>query len=312
MTLSYINPVYPEYFADPFILEQEGMYYAYGTGPTQGDRVLPALSSPNLVDWTAHGGVLVPPAGSDEWWAPEVAFFDGMYYLYYSAKGIDKRDHQLRVAYSAHPLGPFEDCGRVLVPDQPFTIDAHPFRDEDGVWYLFYAQDFLTLDGDTRVGTGIVVDRLVDMLTLAGEPHVVVRPHLDWHLFKAQRVMYGGVHDWHTVEGPSVLRHEGRYYCFYSGGAWEQETYGVSYVSTDHPLGLYTSPLETSYQVLRSLPPHVMGPGHNSFVRSRDGQLLMVYHAWDAARTGRYMRLDKLVWKEGVPHVSPTWTPTTL
>jgi len=32
--------------------------------------------------------------------------------------------------------------------------------------------------------------------------------------------MYGGVYDWHTVEGPALRVHQGRYYCFYSGGAW--------------------------------------------------------------------------------------------
>src|SRR5690606_38307841 len=102
--------------------------------------------------------------------------------------------------------------------------------------------DFLTLDGDQRVGTGIVVDRLIDMTRLAGAPHTVVRPHADWQLFQAQRPMYGGVYDWHTIEGAATRVHQGKIYCFYSGGAWERENYGVSYVAADHPLGPYERP----------------------------------------------------------------------
>jgi len=41
--------------------------------------------------------------------------------------------------------------------------------------------------------------------------------------------MYGRVWDWHTLEGPFVRKHDGRYYCFYSGGRWETESYGVDY-----------------------------------------------------------------------------------
>ncbi|MDX2137535.1 MAG: glycoside hydrolase family 43 protein [Chloroflexota bacterium] len=305
----YTNPVYPHNFADPFVLRHEEMYYAYGTAQTEDARVLPVLSSPDLSRWDWHGGALVPPTGAVEFWAPEVAFAEGVFYMYYSARGIDGRDHQLRVARSASPLGPFEDVGQVLNENEPFSIDAHPFRAADGQWYLFFAKDFLERDEQHHVGTGIVVDRLMDMLTLAGDPRLVVRPHADWHLFRLQRTMYGNIYDWYTVEGPSVLQHDGLYYCFYSGGAWEKENYGVSYVVAEHPLGPWQ---QVQTQVLRSLPPDVIGPGHNSFAVAPDGRQMMVYHAWDAARTGRYMRIDALLWQDGVPQVTPTFGTTVV
>jgi GH43 family beta-xylosidase len=308
---TYVNPVYDQYFADPFVLYHEGRYYAYGTSPATPDRrQFPVLDSVDLVHWELRGGALIPPGG-DEFWAPEVAYSDGAFYLYYSAHGIDGHDHQLRVATSQNPVGPFADAGRVLVPGEPFTIDAHPFRDVDGQWYLFYSQDFLTLDEDHRVGTGIVVDRLVDMLTLAGEPRVVVRPHADWHLFLAQRSMYGSVYDWHTVEGAAVRIHDGRYYCFYSGGAWERENYGIAYVMADHPLGPYRRPADAVLPVMRSVPGHVIGPGHNSFTGMPDGSAeVIVYHGWDPAMTARLLRVDRLTWDNDRPVIhGPTWTP---
>jgi beta-xylosidase len=47
----------------------------------------------------------------------------------------------LRVATSDRPEGPYTDTGTPLVEctGNRFAIDAHPFRDVDGRWYLFYA-----------------------------------------------------------------------------------------------------------------------------------------------------------------------------
>ncbi len=313
MLTHYQNPVFDEYLADPFVLQHEGHYYAYERLPFCGRMALPVLHSTDLVNWQQHGWSLIPPGG-DEFWAPEVTFQDGVFYMYYSAHGIDGKDHQLRVATQTSPLGPFEDAGRLLVPDQPFTIDAHPFQDKDGQWYLFYSQDFLTLDDPYRVGTGIVVDRLLDMFTLAGEPRIVIRPHADWQLFKAQRSMYGAVYDWYTIEGAALRFHNNRYYCFFSGGAWEHDNYGISYVVADHPLGPYSLPSGNQRVLLRSLPGHVIGPGHNSFTTSPNGeQEYIVYHAWDPDMTARRMCIDKLDWVNGTPVIrGPTWTPQPI
>lgn len=309
---SYVNPVYDQYLADPFVLRHEGSYYAYGTAPASAEGwQFPVLHSTDLVHWEKKGWSLQPVAGGVHYWAPEAAYEGGTFYLYFSADGIGGKDHQLRVATSQSPLGPFMDSGRMLIPDEPFTIDAHPFQDQDGQWYLYYSQDFLTLDGDNRVGTGIVVDRLVDMVTLEGKPQVVVRPHADWQLFQAQRPMYGSVYDWHTIEGAAVRLHNDQYYCFYSGGAWERENYGVSYVVAAHPFGPYRRPAENDGPMLRSAPGNVIGPGHNSFTLSPDGkQEYAVYHAWDPAMTARLMRIDRLEWDEDRPVIlGPTWTP---
>lgn len=307
--LTYTNPIYPHYFADPFVLKYQDQYYAYGTGPAgpNGERFA-VLHSTDCIHWQSLGWALIPSDG-DDFWAPEVAYADGAFFLYFSAHGIEGRDHQLRVATSPHPQGPFYDTGKILVPDQPFSIDPHPFRDQDGQWYLFYARDFLTLDDNARVGTGIVVDRLIDMTTLAGSPHVVVRPNADWHLFLAQRSMYDSIYDWYTVEGPSVLLHNQHYYCFYSGGAWERENYGIACVVAEHPMGPYIHPAYAQEPLLRSVPEQVIGPGHNSFTTSLDGsQTYIVYHAWDVERTGRFMRIDHLHWKGEQPIIQgPTW-----
>ena len=245
------------------------------------------------------------PVGG-EYWAPEVAFADGRFYMYYSA-GTGDPGHQLRVATAERPEGPFRDQGRVLTADDPFTIDAHPFRDADGQWYLYYARNFLD---DDRVGTALVVDRLVDLVSLAGDRRTVLRATADWQIYRRNRQMYGAVYDWYTLEGPFVRRHDGRYYCFCSSGAWEEPNYGVSYAVAESPLGPFAARDSEGPTILRSIPGAVVGPGHASIVSAPDGADYLVYHAWDVDRTARRMCIDRLDWGPDGPHCAgPTTTP---
>lgn len=304
---TYTNPVYEEYFADPFVLAHEGRYYAFGTIPSSG-RTIPALESPDLISWRPLGDVLAPLGGELSYWAPEVAFADGLFHLYYSAGGAEGEGHRLRVATARAPRGPFHDAGILLDPEEPFSIDAHPFRDDDGSWYLFYCRDFL--EGE-RVGTGIVVDRLTDMQTLAGDCRVVVRPYAEWNLFMTDREWYGRRWDtWYTVEGPCVQKRGDRYYCVFSGGAWRKENYGVTYAVADHPLGPWEVAAGEGPLIVRTVPGKVLGPGHASIVADRTGRDWLVYHGWDPAGAARLMRIDELVWTaEGPRCHGPTTEP---
>src|SRR5204863_4948749 len=120
------------------------------------------------------------PALGTHFWAPEVAFAENKFWLYYSV-GFAEQNHQLRVATSDTPLGPFQDFGRALLDPArcSFAIDAHPFRDDDGQWYLFFAQDFLDCADGVRPGTALSVAPLKSMTELGGEPRVILRARHD-------------------------------------------------------------------------------------------------------------------------------------
>jgi beta-xylosidase len=298
MVLTYTNPVYGGYFADPFVLRQDGAYYAYGTFPSRSGTI-PGLVSTDLVNWRSLGDVLEPlDPVPENYCAPEVAFRDGRFYMYYSAGGEEGEGHQLRLAVASRPAGPFRDTATILDPDDPFSIDAHPFCDDDGRWYLFYCRDLL--DGD-RVGTGIVVDELPAPDRLAGARRVAVRPYADWNLFLARREMYGRTWDWYTVEGPFVVKRQGRYYLFFSGGAWREPSYGVSYAVADHPLGPWEVCPGDGPTILRTVPGAALGPGHASIVAAADGSDWLVYHAWPPDGRARLLRIDRLEWTPDGP-----------
>jgi GH43 family beta-xylosidase len=276
---TYVNPVYPRSFPDPFILKFRGEYFAYCTGIWTDGKAFGVLHSTDLVHWTEVGGAMDrlennPPF----YWAPEVTYSNGKFYLYYSVG--NEILMEIRVAVSDTPEGGFFDMGKRLT-FQDFAIDAHVFTDTDGLTYMFYATDFLE---HTHIGTGTVVDRMVDRFTLEGDPRPVTRPRFDWQVYDPARKEKGGVR-WHTVEGPFVLKRKSVYYEMFSGGNWQNISYGVSFATADNLAGNEEweqfSDGEKILPILRTVPEKVIGPGHNCAIRGPDNrELFCVYHRW--------------------------------
>lgn len=292
---TYHNPVYRHDFADPFVFKHCGEYWAYGTGFWEDGWAFGILRSRDLIQWEAVGGAMEPlPGGHTCYWAPEVTYDNGRFHLYYSVGNEEQM--QIRVAVAEHPAGPFVDSGHRLT-SEPFAIDAHVFQDDDGTRYLFYATDY---PQHIRVGTGTTRDRMLDPFTLAGEPHPVTRAQHDWQIYDPQRKEKGGVR-WHTIEGSFVLKHKGLYYQMFSGGNWQNVSYGVSYAVTE-TLGRSEEWTQVAdgkgvLPILRTIPGEVVGPGHNSVVRGPDNQqLYCIYHRWAEDGSGRQLALDPLDW----------------
>lgn len=306
---AYLNPVYPRSFPDPFVLKFCGQYWAFCTGFWHDGRVFGVLRSRDLIHWQELGGAMAPfPEHYSCYWAPEVTYLNGKFYMYYSVGNEERM--QIRVSVADQPAGPYVDSGHELTTEE-FAIDAHVFVDTDEARYLFYATDFLT---HTHVGTGTVCDRMIDPFTLAKTPRPVTRALYDWQVYDAQRAEKGGVR-WHTVEGPSVLKHKGHYYQMFSGGNWKNPSYGVSYAIADNLENVHewrqVADGERVLPILRTLPGKVIGPGHNSVVRGPDNrELFCVYHLWNADGSDRVMAIDRLGWAgERMLVVGPSTVP---
>jgi GH43 family beta-xylosidase len=186
-----------------------------------------------------------------------------------------------------------------------FAIDPHPFQDADNQWYLFYAKDFLDRTDNARAGTGLAVAKMRGMTCLEPKETVILRARSDWQRFQSPRLMYGGIWDWHTLEGPCIHKHHDQYYCFYSGGRWETENYGVDYGIADNVLGPYSDAgNELGPRVLRTIPGRLIGPGHNSIIRGPDERTdYVVFHAWNQQMTRRVMHIAPLVWTQAGPRI---------
>ena len=288
---TYINPVYPFSFPDPYVLKFCGEYFAFSTGFASDGKVFGILHSRDLVHWVELSGAMEPLKGGPPfYWAPEVTYSAGKFYLYYSAG--NETLMELRIAVSDRPDGGFVDSGRRLTIEE-FAIDAHVFIDDDGARYLFYATDFLE---HTHIGTGTVVDRLIDWFTLEGKPRPVTRALYDWQVYDPGRKEKDGVR-WHTVEGPFVLKRKGVYYEMFSGGNWQNISYGVSFAITDdiarNEEWTQFCDGEKASPILRTIPGKVIGPGHNSVIRGPNNrELFCVYHRW--VGDARVLAIDRM------------------
>lgn len=295
------RPVWDGYFADPQIIAVEDGYFAYGTGGPgpRRERAFPILYSRDLAIWTPLGGALIPPLElrDCDFWAPEVLPWRDRFYLFYSAGGATGTGHQIRIAISDQPQGPFSDQGRALIPEEAFSIDANPVVDPaNGRVWLFFAKDFL--DGDYP-GTGIARVPLADDLSSAAGPvETVWRATGAWELYARNRDWYGRRWPaWYTVEGPACVVHEGRYWLFYSGGSWQNESYGVDLLVGDRIDGPFESAslAGSPPRVLHSQP-GLRGPGHNSVFEGH-----ICFHAWNADFTKRQMYIQRLEWTPDGP-----------
>jgi GH43 family beta-xylosidase len=288
---TFQNPVYSGSFADPYVLKFRGEYYAYCTDFWSDGQVFGVLRSRDLIHWSEAGGAMKPLDHSPPYyWAPEVTYSNGIFYLYYSAG--NEAQMELRVAVSDRPDGGFVDSGHTLTK-QEFAIDAHVFIDDNGKRYLFYATDFLE---HSHIGTGTVLDEMIDWYTLAGDPQPVTRAKYDWQVYDPMRKEKGNVR-WHTVEGPFILKRKGIYYEMFSGGNWQNPSYGVSFAVTNEIVSKEEwqqfSDGEKVLPILRTVPERIVGPGHNSVVRGPNNrELYCIYHRWVEGK--RVLAIDRM------------------
>jgi hypothetical protein len=86
-----------------------------------------------------------------------------------------------------------------------------------------------------------------------------------------------------VIENPSMIRHRGRLYLFYSGNRWYSRRYAVGYAVCRTVHGPCHRPQRAP--LLRGAR-RIAGPGGGSAFHGPRGQLLLAYAAWPAQRVG--------------------------
>jgi beta-xylosidase len=289
----YDRPVLAQNFPDPAVIEADGAFYAYATNSNQSN--IGIARSTDLLEWTVLPDALPDPA---PWvqplrnlvWAPEVIKMGAEYKMYYTAHDRASRRQCVGVATSATPLGPFLDIATspLLCPDGfERAIDAHPYLD-GGRLYLYFS--------GVCCGTanGIYVQQLTaDGLRLTGAPSLLLSADVPWE---------GTV-----AEAPTIIKRGLKYYLFYSGNDYRNETYAMGYAVCESPIGPCLEAVENPILATGSSTSPAIGPGHQSIVKVGP-DYWVIYHGWDGAvgyRNGgrRAMWLAPLTWREGRPTV---------
>lgn len=311
--MTYQNPVISIAgldHGDPAVLKYNGNYFLYHTGP----REIRVYTSTDLVNWEACGVALHASDEDGHWaqvdlWAPEIIHENGTFYMYVTGAVRDENGHgndeirRIGVAKSKSPTGPFTLAKEPLTDE--WSIDAHPFKDEDGSYYMFYnVRNEYTRGPNNVIGTGNVVDRMRDLETLSGNPTMVVAPE---HLWEGNKE-----HSFFWNEGPFVLKKDGTYYQMYSAGFFGDDTYGVYYATSSKPMGDHGME-DKSWSKWKGGEPILKtndachGPGHHVVVKGPNGvDDYIVYHGYEPeenvgerrVRVGRFQWQGDHIWLE--------------
>ena len=323
LTLNVGDGELAETCADPDIergqTEGDRYWYLYcTTDPLNGDdraengdfnfNLIPTFRSLDLVNWEYQGNAFAeserPTWIADDagFWAPEVVYFNGQYYLYYTAPDTRAGGSAIGVATSSSPTGPWKDSGGPVVAPRKdpngdgffWTFDAEVLQTQ-GKNYLYYGSYY---------GGVFVRELSTDGLSSL--------PETETQVTIANR-----------YEGTQIVEHEGYYYLLASATNCcngPLTGYSVFAGRSRSPLGPFVDKEGVSLlagrvggtPVISMNGNRWMGPGHNDTVTDFAGQDWFVYHAVDrfdpyfegaVGFTKRPVLMDPLVWVDGWPSV---------
>jgi arabinan endo-1,5-alpha-L-arabinosidase len=312
--------------ADPAIIrgQQQGdtAWYMYCTSDPLNDqdrdpgtggyrfRLIPMLKSNDLVSWTYVGDALSAPPSwakpSSGLWAPEIAFFDNKYHLYYTVVDTVAGGSAIGVATSSSPTGPWTQAGSATVEPHAapccrnagprWTFDPDVLIAADGSKYIYYGSYF----------GGISARRLSED-GLTSDPATQVQITIP-----------------NRYEAAHVIKHGDYYYLLASSKDCcngPLTGYNVFAGRSRDPLGPFVDREGVSLTAGRVGGTPVLGlngnrwvgPGHNTHLTDLGGQDWIIYHAIDSenpymapANNGaqlmrRPVLMDALDWVDGWP-----------
>jgi GH43 family beta-xylosidase len=292
----FTNPILED-GADPYVyLHSDGFYYTMVTRQNRlqlwkSESFTDLENSETKVIWTK------PDSGTNSCciWAPEIHYYDDIWYIYYSAAdGANPIDmHRYVHVLQNRSENPFEDTWEDLgkIQTKYPGIDGNVFEYK-GTRYFAYSP---------YIGnqSGIMLARMISPTEIENEVNLGL-PIYDWEQTPPRAIL----------EGPQFLvGPTDKIFIIYSAGACWDDNYGLGMFWADKEDELLDpgSWSRSGSQVFEQYPPNsVFGPGHNCFTKSPNlEEDWIVYHAKRASSNecaGRSMRAQKFTWDEkGMP-----------
>lgn len=235
------------------------------------------------------------PWADRQMWAPDAAFKNGKYYLFFPAKNQEGVFH-IGVATSSRPQGPF------IAEEKPiqgsFSIDPAVFKDEDGSHYMYFGGiwggqlqrwrtgrfvaegegPFVHLPQNDEPALCPKVARMRDDLLEFDEvPKDLII------IDENGAPLLAGDLDRRYFEDPWMHRYNGKYYFSWSTG----NTHFICYATGDNPYGPFT------YQG-RILEPVIGWTTHHSILEF-EGKWYLFYHDSSLSKGVTHLRSVKVV-----------------
>lgn len=280
---TYTNPVIAGDFADPSVIRIGDTYFAVGTSSEWGPAY-PIYTSKDLVNWAYVGPVFneLPRWTMGSYWAPELFYRNGTYYVYYTARRKTDQRSFIGVATTRDLTKGFTDRGLLL----EWTTEAiDPFIMEDA-GKLFMTWKAYGLDQGRPIEI-LGAELSADGLRVTGQAFTLIKAEpANWEK--------GG------AEGQAIVKRGGYYYMLYSGNACcgAQCNYQVGVARAKALQGPWEkydkNPLLVSDKDWKC-------PGHGTVVVTPDQRYFYLHHAYngvDFTATGRQGVLSELIWDD--------------
>jgi hypothetical protein len=290
-----------QYIADPSAHVFNGRIYIYGShdidGPTPEDDLGAhfEMRDYRVISMDRIGGkATIHPVALDvkdvpwaekQMWAPDAAYKNGRYYLYFPAKDREGV-FRIGVATGTRPEGPFKAEAQPIRGS--FSIDPAVFTDDDGQSYMYFggiwggqlqrwATGTYQPDGSKtdlqRPNDPALMPKVAklgaDMLQFAESPRDALI------VDQAGKPLLGGDLDRRFFEAPFMHKIGDTYYLSYSTG----DTHFINYATARTPYGPFT------YRG-RILEPVQGWTTHHSIVKV-DGRWYLFYHDTQLSNTTR-------------------------
>jgi arabinan endo-1,5-alpha-L-arabinosidase len=304
---------------DPVMIKQDSVYYLFCTG-----RGISMWSSFDLVHWksekqvfeTAPGWVLkVVPGFKNHIWAPDISYYNGLYYLYYAVSAFGKNTSAIGLATSPtlhtdDPAYRWTDQGLVIqsIPGKTNwnAIDPNLITDKDGTPYLAFGSFWEGLKIVKLKKDRMAVDgRITGLPTIASRvsgPAKGNPPAVDGNPADA-----GG----NAIEAPFIFR-KGKYFYLFASIDYcckgPKSTYKMIVGRSKKLLGPYRDKTglamtEGGGTIILTGDKDWYGVGHNAVCDFNRIDYL-IFHGYDAADKGiSKLRIEKLQWHEGWPGI---------
>ena len=235
------------------------------------------------------------PWAKQQMWAPDANEKDGKFYLFFPAKDYEGI-FRIGVAISDSPTGPFKAEPKAI--EGSFSIDPAVFKDDDGVYYMYFGglwggqlqrwrtgvfnpdqpespTAFLPADDEPAL-LPLVAKMTEDLLAFDETPKALEI------LDENGDLLLSGDNDRRFFEAAWLHKHNGKYYFSYSTG----DTHFICYAIGDSPYGpfIYTG---------RILNPVVGWTSHHS-VCEVEGKTYLFYHDSSLSKGITHLRSVKV------------------
>jgi len=305
---------------DPVMAKQGDTYYLFSTG-----MGISIWSSKDLKNWKKEKPVFAEPP---QWavkaipgfkghiWAPDISFYKGKYYLYYSVSAFGKNTSAIGVATNktlntASPDYKWIDHGKVIQSYPDLTnwnaIDPNIIEDGKGNAFMAFGSFWdglkmvkLSADRKHFLGDSVNLPTIASRVTTPNSKENP--PAIDDNPKDA-----GG----NAIEAPFIFKKGDYYYLFASIDyccKGVKSTYKMIFGRSKKLQGPYIDkegkPLsQGGGSILLQGDNSWYGVGHNSVYRFNNTDYL-IFHGYDASDDGKpKLRVEKLVWTKGWPEV---------